>query len=284
MNQARFPRLLSILVLGIALLSPGLADARDGSTRSRGLSQSQANALYVSGQQRPGFESCRDMFPDKTPITLSFVSETSKPFALCSNSFAVLYSGLHKAPIVVVERLNKSQMLDAQGEKRSNQFYADPRLPRGMRAELSDFRGSGLDRGHMSPAANQPDEISMAQSFALSNMVLQNPANNRKPWAAAESATRKYALRAAGNVFVFSGPLFRPGYKTVGSNQVWEPTHLFKLVYDATDHRAWAYLLANNAESRIGPPMDYAEFVKQTGLQFLAGQRVEGSVAGRRAR
>lgn len=118
----------------------------------------------------------------------------------------------------------------------------------------------------------------MSQSFALSNMVPQDPTSNRKVWNKVEQDTRKYALRASGNVFVFSGPIFDSGHETVGQNKVWKPTRLFKLVYDEATGRAWAYVLPN-AESRIERPMDYATFVKTTGLNLLGGQRITGSIS-----
>lgn len=119
--------------------------------------------------------------------------------------------------------------------------------------------------------------MSLLQSFALSNIVPQDPTNNRKIWSKVESDVRKFAKRADGNVFVFTGPLFDPGHSTIGDNKVWVPTRLFKLVYDYSSKRAWAYVLPN-AEARIEKPMDYATFVKVTGLNLLGNLPVYGSV------
>jgi endonuclease G len=55
------------------------------------------------------------------------------------------------------------------------------------------------------------------------------------------------------------------------------PNRLFKLVYDASSKRAWAYVLPN-AETRIEKPVDYATFVKITGLNLLGNLPVSGSV------
>jgi endonuclease G len=104
-----------------------------------------------------------------------------KPMALCSDHFAVLYSQTSKTPLVVVERLNTALLQDAKGEQRTNKFYADPRVPIGGRAALSDYRGQlpAVDRGHQAPAANAPNQQAMARRFA-SNMVQQDPVNNRR--------------------------------------------------------------------------------------------------------
>ncbi|WP_294737825.1 DNA/RNA non-specific endonuclease [uncultured Pseudomonas sp.] len=248
-------------------------------SRSGSIGQGAALDLYSSQQKKPSFDSCADLFPARQPINTATVPATMKPLALCSDNFAVLYSQTSKTPLVVVERLSAGQLQDAKGEERTNQFYPDPRIPKGARAELSDYRGQhpAVDRGHQSPAADAPTTNAMAQSFALSNMVPQDPTNNRKIWSKVEADVRKFAKRADGNVFVFTGPLFDPGYSTIGDNKVWVPTRLFKLVYDVSSQRAWAYVLPN-AETRIEKPMDYATFVKTTGLKLLGNLPVTGSV------
>ncbi|TFY88976.1 DNA/RNA non-specific endonuclease [Pseudomonas kairouanensis] len=233
--------------------------------------------LYSHQEKQLSFDSCAQLFPAANPIKTATVPASMKPLALCSDHFAVLYSQTSKTPLVVVERLNAAQLKDAKGEERTNQFYADPRIPKGGRAELSDYRAQHMDRGHQSPAADAPNANAMAQSFALSNMVPQDPTNNRKIWSKVEADVRKFAVRAGGDVYVFTGPLFDSGYSTIGDNKVWVPTRLFKLVYDATSKRAWAYVLPN-AQTRIQKPMDYDSFVKSTGLKLLGNLPVSGSV------
>lgn len=245
--------------------------------KSSSLKDSEALDLYSAAQRQNSFADCADKFPDSSPISLSTAPAKMKPLALCSDNFAVLYSQTSKTPMVVVERLNASLLSDAKGEERTNAFYADPRIPKGARAELSDYRGSNLDRGHQSPAADAPDQKAMAQSFALSNMIPQDPNNNRKIWSKVEKDVRKYAQRVNGNVFVFTGPLFDEGFQTIGDNKVWVPTRLFKLVYDESTQRAWAYVL-ENGNTPIQKPMDYKTFVEVTGLKLLGNLPISGSV------
>jgi endonuclease G len=246
-------------------------------SRQSSLSQSDALSLYSQRQQQNSFDECADKFPQTRPISLVNVPTKMKPMALCSDNFAVLYSQTSKTPLVVVERLNAEVLQDAKGEERTNAFYPDPRIPKGARAELSDYRGSNLDRGHQSPAADAPDQKAMAQSFALSNMIPQDANNNRKIWSKVEKDVRKFAQRADGNVFVYTGPLFDAGYQTIGDNKVWVPTRLFKLVYDEKSQRAWAYVLVNG-NTPIQKPMDYQTFVETTGLKLLGDLPVSGSV------
>lgn len=216
-----------------------------------------------------GFDACADLFPGRAPIDVHLIDAKWGAAGLCSNHFAVLHSSLTKTPMVVVERLNRATLVDAKGEQRTNDFYPDSRLRQGKRAELGDYARSGYDRGHLASAANQPDQRAMIQSFALSNMVPQDPNNNRKIWSKIESDVRHYARRAQGDVFVFSGPLYFGSVEKIGYGQVWVPTHLFKLVYDQASGRSWAYILPNTPDARIERPMDYDEFVRQTGWKLL---------------
>ena len=285
-------RTLTLIISVFVTLSSGVAEARGlldllsipSSTsekskyRPGSLNSDEALSLYTAAQRRPTFAACADQFPGNQPLNLALAPQGMKPLALCSDRFAVLYSQTSKTPLVVVERLNTAQLHDAKGEERTNQFYPDPRIPKGARAELSDYKGSKLDRGHQAPAGDAPDQRAMAQSFALSNMVPQNVAHNRKIWNKVENDVRKYARRTTGNVFVFTGPLFDKGFRKIGENRVWVPTRLFKLVYDEGTNRAWAFVLANRDDVSVGRPMDYASFVKHTGMPLLGNLPISGSV------
>jgi endonuclease G len=109
----------------------------------------------------------------------------------------------------------------------------------------------------------------MAQSFSLANMVPQYSINNRKAWASIEKATRKYVMRAAGDVFVITGPVFDGTPPTIGADRVWVPQHLFKLVYDPSTNRSWVNWLDNADEARVAAPISYEELVRRTGIEFL---------------
>jgi len=123
----------------------------------------------------------------------------------------------------------------------------------------------------MAAAGNMGTVESKAQSFSLANMVPQNPENNQNAWRKIEADTRKYVMRAEGDVFVFTGPVFENEHPTIGSNQVWVPQHLFKLVYDPSANKAWAHWIDNTEEARAGKPISYEELVKRTGIEFLPG-------------
>jgi endonuclease G len=219
------------------------------------------------------FTECRQFFAGgKVPVFQSRLPAKARP--LCYDAFAVLHSGATKTPLYVAERINKAGLLDAAGEKRSNHFFADARLPRSERAALDDYKGSGYARGHMAPAANMANAEAMAQSFSLANMVPQAPRNNQGPWAGIEKATRKYAMRASGDVYVITGPVFDDSGESIGQGRVRVPRYLFKLVYDPASQRAWAHWLENSEQARTGRPIEYAELVRRTGIEFLPGLTV----------
>ena len=154
---------------------------------------------------------------------------------------------------------------------RATRFFADGRLPRSERAELEDYKGSGFDKGHMAPAGDMVNPESMAQSFSLANMVPQYPQNNRKSWVSIEKATRKYVARAVGDVYVITGPIFNQAPQMIGPNHVWVPSYLFKLIYDPSTRRAWAYWHQNANNVRVEKPISYAELKRRTGIDFLPG-------------
>ena len=214
------------------------------------------------------FAECRDFFAGGVAPA---VPKAPLLRELCYSEFAVLHSGQTKTPVFVAQRLSRSSLQNAQGEKRTNRFFADARLPRAERAELGDYKGSGYARGHMAPAGDMPNATAMAQSFSLANMVPQNQKQNSGAWSKIEQDTRRYVMRAKGDVFVITGPVFGPSSPSIGANQVRVPTHVFKLVYDATTQKTWAHWQANAEDTRAGPPISYGELSGRIGMELLPG-------------
>lgn len=190
--------------------------------------------------------------------------------ALCFDGFAVLHSGISKTPVYSAEYITRSSMALADAVPRIDKFYEEARLPSADRAKLTDYKGSGWDRGHMFAAASAPTANSNAQSFSLSNMVPQSAKLNRGIWAkSVEAATRKYAERASNGVYVITGPVYVNPIYTIGSGKVWVPSSVFKLVYDPALNKAWAHLLPNLDSATMRKPITYQELVRQTGIEFL---------------
>ena len=76
--------------------------------------------------------------------------------------------------------------------KRANDFRPDQDLPTDCEPVLpSDYRGSGYDRGHLTPSGdrtNNPEDNSA--TFLMTNMIPQSPANNREVWRELEEYSR----------------------------------------------------------------------------------------------
>ena len=215
------------------------------------------------------FAACPQFFANGTPPV---VEKHPLQRALCYDAFAILHSGESKTPVYVAQRLNRASIADT-GEKRTNRFFPDARLRSAERATLDDYKGSGFDRGHMAPAGDMPSAQAMAQSFSLANMVPQAPEHNRGVWAkTVEAATRKYASRATGDVYVITGPVYEPSVAEspgIGSGMVRVPKYLFKLVYDEQRGKSWVHWQENSDSNKASAPISYGELVKRTGIAFL---------------
>ncbi|MCD2514250.1 DNA/RNA non-specific endonuclease [Comamonas endophytica] len=212
------------------------------------------------------FAECPQFFPAQAPPR---VPPEPGQRELCYSAFAVLHSGTSKTPVFVVEHLDRATIDAARGQKRSNRFFADTRLPPPERAELTDYRGSGYSRGHMAPAGDMSTREAMKQSFSLANMVPQDQRFNGGAWAQIEQQTRQYVLRAQADVYVYTGPVFAADAPTIGAGRVQVPSHLFKLVYDPCSGRSWAHWLANAPDTTVLPTISYEELVQRTRIRFL---------------
>src|SRR5207244_1399679 len=90
---------------------------------------------------------------------------------------------------------------------RQDKFQPEPSLPKSQRAELEDYKGSKLDRGHMAPAGDFNDQMLKDASFFLSNMAPQSPRLNQVYWRLLEDQVRNWA-RPDSPIYVFTGGFF----------------------------------------------------------------------------
>jgi endonuclease G len=258
---------LATATIAIQTTSCGFAPATAPSHPRTG----HAGPSATSASTAAHFRDCPQFFAGGVAPVVSPVPHLRE---LCYDAFAILHSGSTRTPVFVAERLNRRVVQQAQGESRTDRFFADARLPRSERAELADYKGSGYARGHMAPAGDMPTPAAMAQSFSLANMVPQDPKQNSGPWAKIEQDTRRYAMRAQGDVYVITGPVFGLDRHTIGADQVRVPTHLFKLVYDATTKRAWAHWQQNAPHTQVGKPISYGDLKQRIGMELLPGVEV----------
>lgn len=128
---------------------------------------------------------------------------------LFNRRYIVGYSYLFRQPQWVAELIDPDSLVVNQDE-RLNNFRPDQRIPEMFRSDLDDFRGTGLDRGHMVSSADRREKaISNSETFLLSNMCPQHPSLNRKIWRVLEEQVRFLAgQEEILEVYVVSGILF----------------------------------------------------------------------------
>ncbi|WP_227685962.1 DNA/RNA non-specific endonuclease [Psychrobacter aquimaris] len=175
---------------------------------------------------------------------------SNKTQALCMDGFAVMYSGVSRTPLWSAEYLDRKRLQQAKEIDREDSFHEESRLPKSVRASLSDYSGSGYDRGHLAPNANMANRSQQYDSFSLANIAPQSPRNNRYIWRNIESATR-YLTQQYGEVYSITGVAFT-GKKTKQlANRVLVPSHFFKAVYIPAINQAGVYYAPNDESERI---------------------------------
>lgn len=169
---------------------------------------------------------------------------------LCFNGFATLYSGVSKTPLWSAEHLTRDRLSQAENIPREDSFHPESRLPSSMRAQLSDYKGSGYDRGHLAPNGDMANVKQQYDSFSLANIIPQSPENNRYFWRNIESVTR-YLTKKHGEVYVVTGVVFKGRKISQLNNRVLIPTHVFKAVYVPSTGQAGVYYAPNDDSERV---------------------------------
>jgi len=186
---------------------------------------------------------------------------------ICYVSFGVWHSGLSRTPLWSAERLTSKKINAAKKIKREDRFFVDGRLSIDRRSELSDYKYSGYDRGHLTPSANMSSVEEQHESFSLANIIPQNPNNNRILWRNIEDITRKIALKNK-EIFVITGVLFL-GDKVVQINdRVLVPTHLYKIILDPFTMMSGVYLVENKSDADV-KIISLRELNELSGIQFM---------------
>lgn len=154
--------------------------------------------------------------------------------------------------------------------KRSNKFKADTEISVQYRSKLSDYKGSGYDRGHMAALATVDSSYNaMMESFLLSNMTPQLPDLNRQGWRYLEQNIREWT-NERGELYVVTGVMFIGEHGIIG-NGVHVPTHFYKIVFDPVGLDAIAFLVPHRAISKRELPgfiVSVDEVERRTGLDF----------------
>lgn len=271
-------RLFVVLVLGA--LTRASATAQDSVNQKLDRIEAKLDTLLaIHRNQADVSVSSGDTLRDTSNLRWGIVG--TRGTILDKRFFVINHNDSWREPYWVAYRLTAQ---DLQGTvTRRDDFRPDQQLPPGSRSELSDYRGSGYDRGHNAPAADfKRSDEAMSTTFLLSNMSPQRPQLNRQIWERLESQARQM-VSASGEAWIVTGNLFmtpdsqstNPG-TTIGANQVAVPTHCFKAIVarhqDGT-FRMYAFLLPNFPHAIPGKPADYLLSVDRleqiTGYDFF---------------
>lgn len=126
-------------------------------------------------------------------------------------------------------------------DRSKSDFKVDESIHHYFRADNSDYKKSGYDRGHLAAAGNHKiHQRHLDQTFYLSNISPQvGKGFNRDSWNRLERHVRQQT-KTYPNVYVCTGPLFLPRkeadgklyvkYEVIGDKNVAVPTHYFKVI------------------------------------------------------
>lgn len=119
-----------------------------------------------------------------------------------------------------------------------------------MGANLSDYSGSGYDRGQLAPNGNMGNRSQQYDSFSLANITLHSPRNNHYIWRNIESATR-YLTQKHGEVYTITGVAFTDKKVKQLAGRVLVPSQFFKAVYIPALNQAGVYYAPNDESEHI---------------------------------
>jgi endonuclease G len=204
-------------------------------------------------------------------ITLSFLvmgsSVQQDNVILKHTNYISTFSISKKYPIMVEWWVTKSMVTCPSPLKRKDNFKADPLLLE--HTDISkDYVGSGFDRGHMMPAADNLCQTQLVQDecFYFSNMAAQYHSLNAGDWKSLETLTRDEA-KIKDSVHVWTGNIGE--IKRIGRVAV--PKYCWKVIYIKKENKWSAYLFENNTSKPDGiknNEVKVEEITKLTGITF----------------
>lgn len=209
-----------------------------------------ATVLSISSAYADDFTQCSQSFYGGVYPEFSNTKLSNNTQALCMDGFAVMYSGVSRTPLWSAEYLTRKRLQQAKQIDREDSFHEESQLPQSMRAQLSDYSGSGYDRGHLAPNGDMANRSQQYDSFSLANIAPQSPRNNRYIWRNIESATR-YLTQQYGEVYTVTGVAFTDKKAKQLAGRVLVPSHFFKAVYIPASNQAGVYYAPNDESERI---------------------------------
>jgi endonuclease G len=175
---------------------------------------------------------------------LNFISTTNQTqdnVKLVHTNYTSTFSKSKRYPVMVEWWATKQKVNCDTPLKRKDNFKPDPLLPK--YTDLGkDYKGSGFDRGHMMPAADNLCQTQQVQDecFYFSNMSAQYHSLNAGDWKSVETLERILATEK-DSIHVWCGNIGE--IKKIGSVSV--PKQCWKVMY-IVKTKTWMSFLFNN--------------------------------------
>ena len=177
------------------------------------------------------------------------------------------YSKSKKYPVMVEWWITKAKIGCPTPLARKDNFKPDPKLPNETDL-INDYKGSGTDRGHMMPAAENLCQTPAVQDecFYFSNMAAQYHSLNAGDWKSVEMLERQISLEN-DSVKVCCGNFGEA--KRIGKVAV--PTNCWKVIYVVKTKEWLCFLFDNNTSKPDGinnNKVDKSDIEKLTKFKF----------------
>ncbi len=187
-------------------------------------------------------------------------------------AYTLCYNEKHEQATWVAYRLT-DEMCNNNGEERSNNFRVDP-LVKTYSATPDDYKKSGYDRGHLCPAGDMGwSELTMSESFFMSNMSPQVPTFNRGIWKYLEADVREWAKKNY-ELFIVTAGVLEDSLPTIGfANKISIPKYYYKIVLDyrLPEYKAIGFVMPNKGSKKS--VFNYAVTIdsieRLTGIDFF---------------
>ena len=200
-------------------------------------------------------------------ILSSITAKAQDEIKLTHTNYTSVFSKSKHYPVVVEWWATKAKVSCDRPLARKDNFKPDPLLP--IETDLAnDYKGSGFDRGHMMPAADNLCQTPLVQDecFYFSNMSAQYHSLNAGDWKGVETMERQLASEK-DSIHVWCGNLGE--IKKIGVVSV--PEKCWKVIYIKKTGEWMAYLFVNDQTKPDGyenNKVDVKEIEKLTKLKF----------------
>lgn len=200
-------------------------------------------------------------------VLIVFSTYSQDTVRLVHTNYISVFDKSKKYPVLVEWWTTKAKVNCLTPLKRKDNFKPDPKLPNETDI-AQDYVGSGKDRGHMMPAADNLCQTQQVQdeSFYFSNMSAQFHRLNAGDWKSLETFVRNEA-KIKDSIRVWAGNLGE--IQKIGRVSV--PKQCWKVIYIKKEKKYRGFLFENDMSSPNGfedneVPVEQIE--KLTGFKF----------------